>query len=399
MNLLFVYPQAIVPTRGGTERVAYTVANALREYGHKIFFMATKSGSPDAYLASQPEHILISENLNAEERKQAVITACEKHHIDCIINEGGEFEDFSIFSKDVLPKVKIIPCLHFDVYGEINYFRRDRQFRNLTTSQLKLAIIEMLTAVGIDPYRIKFYLSKRRKYRKMLQVSDAVVVVTPVIAEQLKRLTGINSDKIVPILNPVSFANVQPTYDAAAKEKMLLFVGRFSPDKNVDKILQAWAQIAPQFPEWKLEIAGDGEMRDELHALVQNQQIPRVHFHGHVTEVKPLYERAEYVLLASDCESFSCVVLEGYLHGCYPIVFGYPSAPIVIPDAKLGTIVKSHTSSALARAISRSITNGVSNRQNLAAIRHHLSQFETTKLSAEWHELLQRLNPCSHHNA
>lgn len=399
MNLLFVYPQAILPNRGGTERVTWTVAQALRRIGHKVWFMAVKSPEADTHLANSPEYILIPESLGEPERKAAVIAACNELKIDIIINEGGEFEDFSIFSKDVLPKVKIITCLHFDVYGEINYFRRDRQFQNLTTSKFKLAIIEMLTAVGIDPYRIKFYLSKRRQYRRMLQVSDAVVVVTPVIANQLKRLTGINSDKIVPILNPVSFANVQPTYDAAAKEKMLLFVGRFSPDKNVDKILLAWAQIAPQFPEWKLEIAGDGEMRDELHALVQNQQIPRVHFHGHVTEVKPLYERAEYVLLASDCESFSCVVLEGYLHGCYPIVFGYPSAPIVIPDAKLGTIVKSHTASALARAISRSITNGVSNRHNLAAIRHHLSQFETTKLGTEWHELLQRLKPCTHHNA
>ena len=399
MNLLFVYPQAIIPTRGGTERVAYTVANALCNYGHKVFFMATKSGSADAHLASQPEHILINENLNDEERKQAVITACEKHHIDVIINEGGEFEDFSIFSNLVLKNVRIITCLHFDVYGEIKYFRRERQYRNLTTSSIKRRIINLCTFIGADPYRLKFYLSKRNKNRRMLQVSDAVVVVTPIIARQLKKITSSNSEKIVSILNPVPFANTRAEYNTALKEKVLLYAGRFSPDKNVDKILQAWAQIAPQFPEWKLEIAGDGEMRDELHALVQDQQIPRVHFHGHVKEVTPLYERAEYVLLASDCESFSCVVLEGYLHGCYPIVFGYPSAPIVIPDATLGTIVKNHTSSALARAISRSITNGVSNRQNLAAIRQHLRQFETAKLAAEWHELLQRLKPCSPHNA
>ncbi|MBO5684093.1 MAG: hypothetical protein J6R92_04030, partial [Akkermansia sp.] len=142
MNLLVVYPQAIVPTRGGTERVAYTVAGALRELGHQVFFMATKSGSADAHLAPQPEHILISENLNAEERKQAVISACEKHHIDVIINEGGEFEDFSIFSNQVLKNVKIITCLHFDVYGEIKYFRSNQQYKILTTSRIKRFIID-----------------------------------------------------------------------------------------------------------------------------------------------------------------------------------------------------------------------------------------------------------------
>ena len=229
MNILFVYPQAILPNRGGTERVAHTVACALREQGHQVWFMATKSDSADAHLAKNPDYILIDEAFRPEARRQEVIKVCEQRKIDIIINEGGEFEDFTIFSNKVLPGVKIITCLHFDVYGEIRYFRRDRQYRNLTTSRLKLAVIEALTLLGIDPYRIKFYLAKRRHFRQMLQVSDAVVVVTPVIAQQLKQITGIDSPKISSILNPVPFAGLLPVYDAAAKEKSLLYVGRFSP--------------------------------------------------------------------------------------------------------------------------------------------------------------------------
>ncbi len=392
MNLLFVYPHAILPNRGGTERVTWTVAQALRGIGHKVWFMAAKAPEADTHLTDSPEYILIPESLGEPERKAAVIAACNELKIDIIINEGGEFEDFSIFSKDVLPKVKIITCLHFDVYGEINYFRRDRQFRNLTTSKFKLAIIEMLTAVGVDPYRIKFYLSKRRKYRRMLQVSDAVVVVTPVIAEQLKRLTGLNSEKIVPIHNPVSFANVQPTYDATAKEKMLLFVGRFSPDKNVDKILLAWARIAPQHPDWRLEIAGDGEMRDNLHAMVREQRIPRVHFHGHVTDVANLYKRAEYVILASDCESFSCVVLEGLAHGCYPIVYEYPSVPVVLPHPSLGSVVRRHSVKNLAKAISQAIERGATNKDHMDTVARHLRSFEPDKILPHWQTLLEQIS-------
>ena len=395
MNLLFVYPHAILPHRGGTERVAYTVAHALRKLGHTVYFMASKSPAEDSALAGNPEYILIDETLSDEERKQAVIRTCKERQIDIIINEGGEFEDFSIFSNQVLPGVKIITCLHFDVYGEIRYFRRERQFRNLSTSKIKRIIIEALTGIGIDPYRIKFYLSKRCKYRRMLQVSDAVVVVTPVIAKQLKCLTGIDSPKIVSILNPVPFVDLVPVYDTNTKEKILLYVGRFSPDKNVDKILLAWAQLAPQYPEWKLEIAGDGEMNENLHSMAQRLQIPRVHFHGHVKDVKPLYNRAEYVLLASDCESFSCVVMEGFLHGCYPIVFDYPSAPVVIPDAGIGTIVKYHSVSALAKAISKALDNGRTNQHNLPVIEKHLSQFSMNKLASPWEELLQKLYPTS----
>ena len=395
MNLLFVYPHAILPHRGGTERVAYTVALALRNLGHTVYFMACKSTAADSALAGNPEYILIDETLSEEERKQTVISVCKERQIDFIINEGGEFEDFSIFSNQVLTGVKIITCLHFDVYGEIRYFRRERQFRNLTTSRIKRFIIEALTCIGIDPYRIKFYLSRRRKYRQMLQVSDAVVVVTPVILEQLKRITGIDSSKIVSILNPVPFVDFHPVYDTGAKEKMLLYVGRFSPDKNVDKILQTWAQLAPQYPEWKLEIAGDGEMRDSLHALVREQNIPRVHFHGHVKDVASLYNRAEYVLLASDCESFSCVVMEGFLHGCFPIVFDYPSAPVVIPDSRIGTIVKAHSVSALAKAMRKALDSGCTNQHNIQIIDKHLNQFSMNRLVSSWVDLLQKLSPTS----
>ena len=391
MNLLFVYPHAILPHRGGTERVAYTVANALRACGHQVWFMATKSGEADAYLAENPDYILIDETFSPENRKQTVIRICAQLKIDAIINEGGEFEDFAIFSNEVLPGVKIITCLHFDVYGEIKYFRREEHFHNLTTSRIKRFFIEAMTCIGIDPYRIKFYLAKRRQFRQMLQVSDAVVVVTPIIAQQLKQITGTNSPKIVSILNPVPFADLLPVYDDSAKEKSLLYVGRFSPDKNVDKILQAWAHLAPQYPDWKLEIAGDGEMRNALHNLAQQMQIPRVQFHGQIQDVRPLYNRAEYVLLASDCESFSCVVMEGFLHGCYPIVFDYPSAPVVIPDAGIGTIVKYHRVSALAKAISKALDRGHTNRHNLPILEKHLNRFSMYKLAPTWEKLLQKL--------
>ena len=396
MNLLFVYPHAIIPHRGGTERVAYTIATALRQKGHQVWFMATKSNDFDAHLKNQPDYLLIHESTSDDERKQAVIEVIERYQIDIIINEGGEFENFSIFSNEVLPKVKIITCLHFDVYGEIKYFRRNQQYKNQTTSRIKRFIIDLCTFIGVDPYRIKFYMSKRSQFTKMLTVSDAVVVVTPIIAEQLKKITGINSNKIVSILNPAPFTSKKAKYDSSVKEKLLLYVGRFSPDKNVDKILQSWARLAPQYPDWKLEIAGDGEMRNDLLSMAQRLQIPRVHFHGHVEDVKPLYNRAEYVLLASDCEALPCVLQEALTFGCYPIIFDYPSSPIVISNNRIGTIIKRHTVNALANNIHNALKNRISNRHNLPFLHEHMQQFSIDMILPAWLKLLQHFCPVPH---
>ena len=221
----------------------------------------------------------------------------------------------------------------------------------------------------------------------MLRVSDAVVVVTPIIAKQLKRLTGIHAEKIVSILNPLPLENLRPRYDATSKEKMFLFVGRLSQEKNVDLLLKAWAKIAPRYPEWKLEIAGSGNMLDNLLQLVEEQKIPRVRFHGHVENVGALYNRAEYLVLPSKHESFSCVVLESMAYGCHPIVFDYPSAPVVIPNSRLGTRIK-HSTKALAKAIQ---TN-TSNQHNMDEIAEHLASFDMNKLSNEWQALLGQVS-------
>lgn len=386
MNILFVYLTALIPTRGGTERVAHSVANSLQKKGHNIYYMSTSASAEDEAQLQSSNYFFINPRLNVEERKKIVSTICQKLHIDVIINEWGTWDDFSIFSKNVLPGIRIITCLHYDVFGAIKSHSYGR-----SSNPVKRFIIDSLSRLGINLYRIKRLLEFRARYRKMLMVSDAVVVVTPIIAKQLKRLTGIHSEKIVPIFNPLPLENIVSTYDTASKEKMLLFVGRLSPEKNVDLLLKAWAKIAPRYPEWKLEIAGSGNMQDNLLQLVGELKIPRVQFHGHVEDVGSLYNRAEYLALPSKHESFSCVVLESMAYGCHPIVFDYPSAPVVIPNSRLGTRIK-HSTKALAKAMSKAIQTNTSNREHMEEVAAHLATFDIEKIAPNWESLIEKLS-------
>lgn len=391
-NILIAYPHLLLPHRGGTERVACTVGEALRAKGFSVFYLSHCVPDSEDTSSLSSYHFVLSQKLTAEERKNAVLALCKSHEIDVVINEGGEFGYFDIFSKHVLgPATKVITCLHFDVYGEIKYFRRDRQYRNITTSRFKRCIVHLLTALRLDPYRFKFYFSKKRKHQQMLEISDAVVVPTPVIADQLKKITGIKSEKIFSILNPVSFESTSPRYDVSLKEKVILYVGRFSPDKNVDIIIKAWEQLAPKYSEWSLEIAGDGEMREALHDLVRERNIPRVIFHGHVKDVIPLYNRAEYVVLASDCESHPCVIQEALLFGCYPIVFAFPAARCLIFSNRIGSIINKHHVDCLADELACVIDNSVSNKKNVCVIENFMSKYNPQLIGDEWNQLLENL--------
>lgn len=385
MNILFVFHTALIPTRGGTERVALSVANSLQSRGHGIYYMSTNAEAKDIESLRSSNYFFIHPSQELKKRKEIVSNICQKHHIDIIINEGGSWDDFSIFSKDVLPNVKIISCVHYDIFGLIKNAPLGR-----ANNPVKRFIIEAFYRIGINLYKLKYLFFFRAKYRKMLCVSDAVVVVTPIIAKQLKRLTGINSKKIVSIFNPLPLENIQPTYDTNAKERIFLFVGRLSQEKNVDLLLKAWAKVAPRYPEWKLEIAGSGAMHEELRQLVEEMNIPRVQFLGHVENVGALYNRAEYLVLPSKHESFSCVVLESMAFGCHPIVFDYPSAPVVIPNSRLGSRIN-HSTKALAKAMSKAIQYHTSNREHMDEIAAHLASFDMNKLVNEWQALLEKI--------
>lgn len=392
MNILFVYSTLLIPSRGGTERVTCSVAEALGQKGHHIYYMATYAGNEDKELIDNPKYFLIDKKLDTETKKDIIINICQQHEIDTIINEWGEFDDFSIFSKEVMPSIKIITCLHFDVTGYTKM-----RHRIIPKHPFKKFIAKMLYAIGFNPYSHRHHLSYLRRYQKMLSVSDAVVTVSPIIATQLKRLTRRHPKKIHSILNPLTINTHRPIYNLNKKEKTLLYVGRFTKEKNVDIILKAWALIAPLFPEWKLELAGAGELYDECIALSKQLHIPRVHFHGHVTNVVTLYERAEYLILASSHESFSCVVLESMAYGCHPIVFDYPSAKIVIPSHHIGTRIKRHSIKSLAHAISEAILTKRSNENHMEEVTTHLNQFNMDKLVNEWEFLLEQVSTSKSH--
>jgi glycosyltransferase involved in cell wall biosynthesis len=47
---------------------------------------------------------------------------------------------------------------------------------------------------------------------------------------------------------------------APDREPFVLFLSRLDPKKNVEGLLEAWARLQPDFPEWKLKVAGGGDL-------------------------------------------------------------------------------------------------------------------------------------------
>jgi len=119
----------------------------------------------------------------------------------------------------------------------------------------------------------------------------------------------------------------------------VLYVGRLSPEKNIDVIAKATEGL-PRI------VAGDGPLRDLLPDTI-----------GFVgpDEVSKLYGRAAVVVVVSSAEGLPNVVLEAMAHGKTVIATPVGGIPTVIEDGKTGLLVPVRDTAALRAAIERAL--------------------------------------------
>jgi glycosyltransferase involved in cell wall biosynthesis len=103
--------------------------------------------------------------------------------------------------------------------------------------------------------------------------------------------------------------------------RYLLYSGRLAPVKRVDLLIDAFAQIGAERPEWDLLIVGDGPLRDELHRRVPAAVASRVVWVGFLEQdqLAAAYHAADVLVLPSDREPWAVVVQEALAAGL-PVV-------------------------------------------------------------------------------
>ena len=108
---------------------------------------------------------------------------------------------------------------------------------------------------------------------------------------------------------------------------MLLYAGRLSPEKQVDLLIRAAAQI----PGTSLHLAGDGSESHALLLLGESLKASLV-WHGFMAQrdLADLMGRASVFVLASKYEQASKVLLEAMACGCLVVA---------TPEASRGIIV------------------------------------------------------------
>jgi glycosyltransferase involved in cell wall biosynthesis len=145
--------------------------------------------------------------------------------------------------------------------------------------------------------------------------------------------------------NSVVIPNAQ-TFDcdipSCLQNKQVIAVGRYTYQKGFDMLIDAWKYVVLKNREWKLIIVGEGELRDELKAQINNANVQDyVKFLPATNNIQEIYRESSILVMSSRYEGFGMVLLEAHTMGVPTISFDCKCGPSeIINHGKDGFLIK-----------------------------------------------------------
>lgn len=119
-------------------------------------------------------------------------------------------------------------------------------------------------------------------------------------------------------IDPARVEQVRARLRLDPSRKRLVFCARLAEQKRPDLVVDAFAEVAGDFPNWDLVMAGDGPLREWLLYRVNTDLLRRVQFTGFIQDpldVAALYRSCDVLALSSDWEPWGVVVNEAVAAG------------------------------------------------------------------------------------
>ena len=152
----------------------------------------------------------------------------------------------------------------------------------------------------------------------------------------------------------MSVQKLRSTMDIPEQNVVVLAVGRITQQKNPLLLLRAFNRMKQKIKASTLVYAGDGPMRNELVAQVENLGIAdSVRILGHVKNIPPLMRASDIFVLPSDWEGLPLSLLEAMNNALPTIATSVGGVPEAIDSNATGYLVKPGDEDGITRLLIR----------------------------------------------
>lgn len=142
------------------------------------------------------------------------------------------------------------------------------------------------------------------------------------------------------------------------KSHTMVCVGRLNYQKGFDLLLQALPPVFNKYPNWELEIYGEGEEKEQLEGLLKSLNLnDNVKLKGYSTNVSEILYRSSFFILSSRYEGFPMCLVEAIAHRLPIISFDCPEGPSELLRNDGGLLIENGNIPALTEGIMYMIEN------------------------------------------
>jgi GalNAc-alpha-(1->4)-GalNAc-alpha-(1->3)-diNAcBac-PP-undecaprenol alpha-1,4-N-acetyl-D-galactosaminyltransferase len=355
---------------GGAERVAARMANHWAANAHSVSVITLSSTDGDTYPLDPPV-TRIALDLVRESRNPLSAVFNNWIRVRKLRRTIGKLRPDTVISfTDRMNITTLLACDPLDV--------------------------DVVISERIDPSQQRLGANWRALQRRVYSRARALVVQTQAVRAQLTPIMHGRPIYVIP-----NFVD-KPSTDRAPKERsdpnaerQLAAMGRLDYQKGFDLLIDAFAQVGKDHPNWSLVILGEGPERRRLEEQIHSQGLePRVRLLGWVPDPTAVLRNCDAFVLSSRYEGFPNALLEAMALGLPAVAVDCPSGPAdIIRNEVDGLLVPSGDAPTLASALGR-LMGDESLRHRLGAQAVEVvDRFSSERYYARWEAVLDQEPP------
>lgn len=375
-----VYCTDTVCYPGGIQRITIAKANALADIkGNDVWIVVSDNKRPTPVLTISEKvhlvdldvnyyeddwksklHVLKGIFVKRREHKCKLRKLLERIQPDIVISTGTSEKYF-------LPRLRLSSKAAFirEIHFPSDY--RQRAANNL---------FERLSAWAGDFWDYQIYI---KEY-------NGIVVLT----KEDKECNWRKDNLVTVIPNPITISH---NCLSSLKNKKVITAGRLTMPKNYLSLINVWTIVHQSYPDWKLEIWGEGLQQQELqHQIEKNHLQASAHLMGYTDDIITKFAEASVFLSTSLFEGFPLVFVEAMSCGLPIVSYECPFGPKdIITEGKDGFLVPVGDEQAMAERIIYLIEHVDVRQQMGAAALDKSKQYSMDIIIRRWVILFQQM--------
>lgn len=380
-NIVFVINE--YNGHGGAQRVAAVLAEEFVQDGHdvKVLSINEQKDASSYFSEGIPVHVLHSDGYRAPMAKNIGASLKTLNFKRIKVEIKRRFQ---------LNKRKKNVSKFFDTYGNKDVYVIIIQVWGMQWVE-ELLFRPNIKIIGQSHESVKAAKGSHR-YKRLLKYYRQISKFLLLTHKDAKYFEKRGFQNVGVMYNPAPFRK-QVDASRLYKNKTVVSTGRLIDDKGFDVLIEAFARVAKDIPDWKLHIYGEGPAKRYLKSLIKILEVEdRVFLKGQTGDVQSVLAQSSFFVLSSKAEGLPMSLIEAQSTGLPCISTDCaPGIREIIREYKDGLLAPIGDVPVLARHIRRLALDPAKFHLYSQQAFENSLKFDKQVIKNQWYDLFEEL--------